>query len=706
MPSASPLQQRVESLYGLPCPLLADPQRLRALVSKLHPGDDIHFTFTGFGANDPGNDLARHALKNNPYSPFDSDLFGFMTNALMIAIPYRHEAIWLDLEPSQSLWKYAEGWSERASLGTGSSRFPELRPWAYFLWQLLPDYDSLRNDINILNEPDRRVEKAYDTWLSSLNAPSATIIAQYWDENRSRPGCADALICLLSAFFLGATPLLVDLLDDTASHPSEVVQSVRLLLHSAEWEGASDRILAHLQRQRAAFVAKIAPPPVEHQNTPYTPLVTRFPGALSTRVLPERAFRKLSETSLGGREWYLNCDSSSGLSPYEAMALLEAPATPQATVAGLSMSATGIVRPRLQAFIGTSAFEPIRYLSTDVPLSSLASVLAASPYAANLEWLGVKSACAPSIEQLGNGRYSLKTLHVSGGGNVGVEGFRTLAKAPAFGHLQELVLSSPHCKDEGMRAWLASDRTRHLRVVSIPNGYSGACVDGAGESLAEWLASPLPHLTQLNLTDHRVGDRGAAALAGNSNRVLRSLILEGCGLSPHGVATLLLSPVLSSLESLSLHRTLVGAEGAEAIAQSPHLEYLNWVRLGGIGDDGAVALAKANLPFLDSLDLERGDLGSAGVCALVNAPWLPSLKTLMLTTNRMDTESAVRLGHSNRAGRISFLSVSDNPIGREGVEALLRLPSLQVLRALFCGVPRSEFERLQKVRPDVLLELA
>jgi hypothetical protein len=68
-----------------------------------------------------------------------------------------------------------------------------------------------------------------------------------------------------------------------------------------------------------------------------------------------------------------------------------------------------------------------------------------------------------------------------------------------------------------------------------------------------------------------------------------------------------------------LYHNGIGAEGAVALAASPHLVNLTYLRLrgNGIGTEGAVALAGSpHLVNLTSLDLSANEIGAEGAVAL------------------------------------------------------------------------------------------
>lgn len=659
-------------------------------------------------------DVLRTALANGPYTPIYADIFGFMTNAVLVATPFRHEAVWVELEPPHLAWFYDEGWRRSVPLVEGDasgSRFLARSRRAWWIYQLLPDHHACRGDAQVLGRPraefdQRAVQTAYNLWLSDLNGLTEEQARSGWRE-APRAGSAEALLALWTAFFLGAPGLLIEVLDETEGHPSAAVASARALAHEAHWSPHPDRVLDHLRAQRAAFLALVrGSSRAAPLDAPRASLAARLPGGLPDRVKPELALRPAPPDDHAEGGWALHCGASTGLSVSEAAMILQAPADPSVPVVALTTDGRGDSERAVLALVRSPAFAQLRALSvTSMPLGALARALVGSPHTAGLRALEAGAATEHDLEELSRAPFRLTALRLPAGGDVGPHGFAQLASAPTFAELRELVLPNSHCRDEGLLAWVASGRTEQLRLLSLPNNYSGADVDSAKRSATiALLSSPLPGLTHLNLASHDVGDEGAAALATNPRLgLLRTLALEGCQLTARGVAALAGCAQLRDLEILDLYRTIVGPAGALAVAESPHLTGLRGLRLFAIEDEGAASLATAHFSRLDWLDLERGRVGSAGLIALASAPWMATVRSLALDDNHAGTEAALALAASPHARAIEQLKLYKNPVGEQGIRALLTLPALRVLSAYDCGVRREHEAALRALRPEVQL---
>src|SRR5262249_32563930 len=101
---------------------------------------------------------------------------------------------------------------------------------------------------------------------------------------------------------------------------------------------------------------------------------------------------------------------------------------------------------------------------------------------------------------------------------------------------------------------------------------------------------------------------------------------------------------LTKLERLGLSESKVGDAGAQALAAVPMnaLQDL-WLGQNGIGDRGAASLAAApHLQRLTRLDLARNKLTDAAVRALLASPHLENVRELDLSENPRLTDASAR----------------------------------------------------------------
>jgi serine/threonine protein kinase len=172
--------------------------------------------------------------------------------------------------------------------------------------------------------------------------------------------------------------------------------------------------------------------------------------------------------------------------------------------------------------------------------------------------------------------------------------------------------------------------TREDRLVAfLSSGQTGAL---------SWL---------LDLTNRRIGDAGAIALAGCLKLAnLSTLILSGCDIGDEGIRALAESPHIVNLTRLDLWDNRIGDAGLRALAGCCYLE---------------------NLQFLD---LGRNRIGDEGIKALAASPHFARLGELMLVSNHIGDEGALALAASPYLANLAWLKPLDNRITEKGVDAL------------------------------------
>jgi hypothetical protein len=184
----------------------------------------------------------------------------------------------------------------------------------------------------------------------------------------------------------------------------------------------------------------------------------------------------------------------------------------------------------------------------------------------------------------------------------------------------------------------------------------------------EWLSMPKTDL-----------DRdGAEALASLPAPLrLRGMSLANCHrLRSQFVARLLAAPLLGSVTHLDVGGTPCGLRVAQAVARSRWLGRLEVLTLGngGSGDGGAAALARAaGLRALRRLAVRAWGIGPAGAAALAGAPWASALETLDLSVNPLNAAGWKALAPLARSG-LRRLGLNTTRTGPSGVPRGLELP--------------------------------
>jgi uncharacterized protein (TIGR02996 family) len=263
-----------------------------------------------------------------------------------------------------------------------------------------------------------------------------------------------------------------------------------------------------------------------------------------------------------------------------------------------------------------------------------------------------------------------------------------LANAEAlFRHfpLRRLTLGASF-GDPAVRALAASPHLARLAELKVP--YSRMTAAGL-----EALVSS-PHVRGLKVLDvdfNRVGPEGARAVAESPNLAgLTTLVLRDCHIGSAGAASLASSPHLAGLEKLDVMDNGIDNAGAVALAGSPHLTNLVELscRNNSIGPAGVRALAPAHRPRLTRLYLSVNPLGLEGVRALVVSPSLGRLNCLglgvvCLRAADADRVAAARaLAGSPHVAGLKSLDLFRNHVGDAGARALAESPHLANLADL------------------------
>src|SRR5262249_762048 len=149
--------------------------------------------------------------------------------------------------------------------------------------------------------------------------------------------------------------------------------------------------------------------------------------------------------------------------------------------------------------------------------------------------------------------------------------------------------------------------------------------------LAGFVACPhLGRLTLLDIQANQIGDAGAQALASASHmNGLRTLWFQSIGIGPDGTAALPRSPGSAPRVHRDLPGNKGGDEGVRELANSPHLGQLAMLSLGHcVIRPRSLALLAASdaLVGLAALQLSGTVLGPEGATALADSPLLARLE--------------------------------------------------------------------------------
>jgi uncharacterized protein (TIGR02996 family) len=167
------------------------------------------------------------------------------------------------------------------------------------------------------------------------------------------------------------------------------------------------------------------------------------------------------------------------------------------------------------------------------------------------------------------------------------------------------------------------------------------------------------------------------------------------------------SPWLPRIRRLVM-RHLEGDEGFTTLATSPALANLRALNVTA-SELSADALAELALPRLENLVLTGNPIGDEGVENLAQWKQLANVETLYLSACEISEEGIDQLFSGAPLAKLKKLTLSNNELGDEGagviVKAAARMPALEHLELLRCGLSQSGVKALAKAKLPTLRRL-
>ncbi len=273
---------------------------------------------------------------------------------------------------------------------------------------------------------------------------------------------------------------------------------------------------------------------------------------------------------------------------------------------------------------------------------------------------GIKAIAESPI--MANVRYlNLEGSKDGNGGNVGIEGNRALASSPYLSNLEVLKGLGGH--DDGSAVVLA-DSTYFNALHTLE---FGGRVDAEGVN-ALLAPDALPALHTLMIKNPNV-DAIEAVVRSSGLSKLKHLTLWRCLKSEGSVVELANSPHVENLESLELPYAGIGNKEMTAIMNSPYLKSLKRLSLhwGCYNFDHEPIFMRADvlklldeakgLENLESLDLTMCNLGPDEVQAIADSPFFSRIKVLTLRDNMLNRTSYEILSKSPHMANLERLEV-------------------------------------------------
>jgi hypothetical protein len=258
-----------------------------------------------------------------------------------------------------------------------------------------------------------------------------------------------------------------------------------------------------------------------------------------------------------------------------------------------------------------------------------------------------------------------------------LEAARRLAGSPALGRVVQLELMTED--QDVIAALMRSPHLGRLRWLSVS---SDALSRRALEAMA---AARFGALTDLVVPMYQADVRGVAALLGSPGlATLEHLDLHGMryagvevGLGDAVARAVADATQLGRLRRLDLSYNRLTADGMEALAGAAHLSGLTHLGLSDnpLGDAGVEALSRAAWASLGSLELTAVGLSDPGAAALSGMGPLVHLDLggegiLDEAANRIGPMGAAALAAAPNLAGLESLVLQCNPLGDEGVRAL------------------------------------
>jgi len=256
---------------------------------------------------------------------------------------------------------------------------------------------------------------------------------------------------------------------------------------------------------------------------------------------------------------------------------------------------------------------------------------------------------------------------------------RQLSQSPGLARLRGLYLGSSGINDEAAELLFSS---RHLGNLQELNFCFSPIANFGLNAIAE---AELPSLKSLWLIGSQVGADGLAAVVNSPSLQHLSEMSVGGRTVGSREAAAIASAKVPRLKHLDFELAEIGNQGAVAIAQSPGMANLEELRLvdNNIGPEGAEAVAASpHLRKLRELDLGTSRIGDRGEIALANSPVIETLESLDLGWARIKAEGVKALAKSPRLANVKFLDLAENNFGPDGAKALAESPYLKNLECL------------------------
>ena len=227
------------------------------------------------------------------------------------------------------------------------------------------------------------------------------------------------------------------------------------------------------------------------------------------------------------------------------------------------------------------------------------------------------------------------------------------------------------------------------------------------------IGSAASNLRELDLSNRKVGNAGAATFEHFGSRGLQRLVMPDCGLGPEavshigrlgregtletvnlfgnrildsGVIALTRTGALNRAETLDLGESGMTSAGLKFLVESGTPNHVRSLGLRGnnLGEVGIRELSAVAWPRLRELDLSGVRIDTADLQVLISAD-MPELRVLSLEWNGLGAESLSILAQWEGAPKLEHLALRGNPLEDSGVAEFAASPRFKRLQTVDLG---------------------
>jgi hypothetical protein len=243
------LREAIQHVFGVDAPALRDVQHIKWRALDFNPASwNQDESDCGHYVDYLGReDVIDVAIGFRYHATSVADLFHFFLDAVIAAVPFRHESFIVEVAPPHRLWYFADGtwrlaademFATETTISSDRTAFMRRLSRAAWLYYLFPTEATWIT-----------AQEIRDAWWRDGSPSHATILA---DWETSPRGCGDTLAALWGGYFTGGnTRTLATVLGAADAHASAAVRSSARLIREldvGQRGGIHDEIRANVEQ--------------------------------------------------------------------------------------------------------------------------------------------------------------------------------------------------------------------------------------------------------------------------------------------------------------------------------------------------------------------------------------------------------------------------------------------------------------------------